>query len=58
MNLQELDEIYLELKEIEAILYLFSNLNDDGLVGQYMPVVACHYQEILQSIIKRIEKHL
>ena len=44
--------------EVEAILYLFSNLNDDGLVGQYMPVVACHYQEILQNIIKRIEKHL
>lgn len=58
MNLQELDEIYIELKEIEAILYLFSNLNDDGEIGEYMPIIACHYQNEIHEVIARIEKHL
>lgn len=58
MNLQELDEIYVELKEIEAILYMLSNVNSDALMGEYIPIIACHYQELLQNIMNKIEKHL
>lgn len=58
MDQQELDSIYIELKEIEAILYLFSNINNDALIGEYIPIIACHYQDILQKVIKKIEKYL
>lgn len=58
MNQQELDDIYYELKEVTAILWLFSNINNDADVNKYIPIIANHYQEQIENILKKIEKYL
>ena len=58
MDKQELEDIYYELEEINAILWIFSNINDDADVNKHISITACHYQEKMEKIIKNIEKYL
>lgn len=57
MDQQELEEIYYKLKEVIAVLWLFSNLNDAD-VNKNIAIIASHYQELMENILKRIEKDL
>lgn len=57
MGAKELDEIYYELQGINAILWLFSCIGEDIDV-KYIAVVACHYHDQMESILKDIAKHL
>lgn len=57
MDQQELEEIYYKLKEITAVLWLFSNLNDVD-VNKNIAIIANCYLNQMENIIKRIEKNL
>ncbi len=57
MDIQELDKIYFELREICAILKIFSDLECDISV-EAIAIVACHYNDYMNTILKEIEKYL
>lgn len=58
MNKDELDEIYYQLEEVTAILWLFSNLNDGESINQYICCIASHYVELLEQVQHKISKYL
>lgn len=57
MNEQELDQIYYELEEIEAILGILASIEHD-LSPQYIGIVASHYHCKVINIRKMIKKKL
>lgn len=57
MEQREIEEIYYKIKEATAVLWLFSNLNDID-VNKNIVIIASHYQELMENILKRIEKDL
>lgn len=57
MSMQELDKIYFELKEISAILKILANLERDVSV-ETIAIVACHYNDYMDTILNEIEKYL
>jgi len=57
MNEQELDQIYYELEEIEAILGILASIEHD-LYPQYIGIVANQYYSKIINIRKRIKSKL
>lgn len=57
MGVKELDEIYYELQGISAILWLFSCMGEDIDI-KYIAIIACHYHDQMESILKEIANHL
>ncbi len=57
MNEQELDQIYYELEEIEAILGILASIEYD-LYPQYIGIVANHYHCKIINIRKIIKRKL
>lgn len=57
MDEQELDQIYYELEEIEAILGILASVEHD-LSPQYIGIVASHYHCKISNIRKMIKKKL
>ena len=57
MDEQEMDQIYYELEEIEAILGILASIEHD-LSPQYIGIVASHYHCKIINIRKKIKKKL
>lgn len=57
MDEHELDQLYFELEEIEAILGVFASIEHD-LYPQYIGIVANQYHSKIINIRKRIKSKL
>ncbi len=57
MDEQELDKLYYDLEEIEAILGIFASLEHD-LSSEYISIVSNEYLDKIINIRKRIQKKL
>lgn len=57
MDEQELDQIYYELEEIEAILGIFATIEHD-LSPQYIGIIAGEYHLKIINIRKKIKRKL
>lgn len=57
MNEEELDQIYYELEEVEAILGILASVEHD-LSPQYIGIVANQYHFKIINIRKRIKSKL
>mgnify|MGYP005760941199 CR=1 FL=1 len=57
MNEQELDQIYYELEEIEAILGILASIEHD-LPPQYIGIIAGEYHLKIINIRKKIKRKL
>ena len=57
MDEQELDKLYYDLEEIEAILGIFASL-EHNLSSEYISIVSNKYLDKIINIRKRIQKKL
>ncbi len=57
MDKNELNEIYYDLKEIEAVLGLFASIEED-LSFEYVNIVSTEYCKKVKDIRKRIKNRL
>lgn len=57
MNNFDLEKLLFELKEIEAVLGLFCNLNDNVNI-QYVTMVSMEYHDKVQSILRQLQNEI
>lgn len=55
MNNLDLEKLFFELKEIEAVLGLFCNLNDSVEI-QYISMVSMEYHNKVQTTLRQLQK--